>query len=122
MASLLRKLQNECLVATPVPGADNAANILAHAAADIWRLSITDVTPSLYAREACPPAYKVFVAPSTETYSRCTTTDQKWRYEALCLIAETLTGEGCTAVDARKRAKVVFAGLRDGAEPGSCPF
>ncbi|MFM0343183.1 hypothetical protein [Paraburkholderia sp. RL17-347-BIC-D] len=34
-----------------------------------------------YAREACPSAYKVFAAPSTETYSRCTTMDQKWRYE-----------------------------------------
>jgi hypothetical protein len=48
--------------------------------------------------------------------------DQKWRYETLCLIAETLAGEGCTAVDARKRARVVFADLRDGAEPRRCSF
>jgi hypothetical protein len=62
-----------------------------------------------YARQACLSAYKVFVAPSTETYSRCTTMDRKWRDEALCLIAETGAGEICTAVDARDAWEV---GLR----------
>jgi hypothetical protein len=33
------------------------------------------------------------------------------------LIAETLTGEGCTVVDARKHAKRVFAGFPDVTEP-----
>src|SRR5260370_36429787 len=84
--------------------------------------SFRRLAPSCYAREACLPAYKVFVAPPTEAYNRGTTMDQKWRYEAFCLIAETLAGEGCTAVDARKRARMVFADLRDGAEPRRCSF
>ena len=37
-------------------------------------------------------------------------------------IAGTLTGEGCTVVDAKKRAKLVIADLRDVAEPGRFRF
>jgi hypothetical protein len=33
------------------------------------------------------------------------------------LIAETLAGEGCAAVDARNRAKLLMADLRDAREP-----
>jgi hypothetical protein len=38
------------------------------------------------------------------------------------LIAETLTGEGCTAVDATKRAMLVMADLRDMADPKRLRF
>jgi len=36
--------------------------------------------------------------------------------------AETLTGESCTVADARKRARLVIADLRDVAKPGRFRF
>ncbi len=38
------------------------------------------------------------------------------------LMAEALAGEGCPVVDARKRAKLVIADLRDVTEPGRFRF
>jgi hypothetical protein len=70
-----------------------------------------------YAPSCHAPLHKVFAAPLHRNYSCYATMDQKWRYEAICLIAETLAGEGYAAVDAGKRAKVVVADLRDAAEP-----
>jgi hypothetical protein len=43
--------------------------------------------------------------------------DQKWRYEEVRWSGLGNPSEGCTAVDARQRAKLVIADLRDVAEP-----